>query len=122
MEIKKSTMKYGVIYLLIELGLILIIALVWWLRGGQSVVYLSNLLFLGGFGVMLIGVLVMVGSIWSTGNFNYQFSKSVNPEAIEDRTARDVRERFKTQYSMLRFVYLGLPLVVLGVLVHLIWG
>lgn len=122
MENNKVNLKNVIVFILIEVGLILIITLVWWLSGGQSVVYLSNLLFLGGLAIMLIGVLVAVGTIGSTSNWNYQFADSVNPDPIHKRTARDWRERLKTQGQMLRNIVFGLPPLLVGILVHLIWG
>ncbi len=122
MEISRTNLKNVAIFILIELGLILIITLLWWLSGGQSVVYLSNLLFLGGLAIMLIGVLVAVGTIGGTSNWNYQFADSVNPDPIDKRVARDWRERIKTQGQMLRNIVFGLPPILVGILVHLIWG
>ena len=122
MEISKANLKNVIAYVLIEMGLILIITLVWWLSGGTSVVYLSNLLFLGGLAIMLVGVLIAVGTIGGTSNWNYQFADSVNPDPIHKRTARDWRERIKTQGQMLRNIVFGLPLILAGILVHLIWG
>jgi hypothetical protein len=107
---------------MIELGLILIITLIWWFSEGRSVVYLSNLFFLGGLAIMLIGVLIAVGTIGGTSNWNYQFADSVNPDPVHERTARDWRERIKTQGQMLRNIVFGLPLILLGIVVHLIWG
>ena len=107
---------------MIELVLILIFTLIWWLSEVRSLVYLSNLFFLGGIGVMLVGVMIALGTMIGTGNWNYQFADTVNPDPIHERTARDWRERIKTRGGMLRGFLLGLPLLLLGVLVHLIWG
>ena len=122
METKKPLIKKATIFILIEFGIVALISLIWWLSGNHSVVNYSNLLFLGGFAVMLVGLLTMVGTIKSTGNYNYQFAKTVSPDRDNVHVVRDWKERFANQGRVLIFILYGLPIMVIGVLVNVIWG
>jgi hypothetical protein len=119
---KKPQINKTITYILIELGIVAIISLIWWLSGNHTVLNYSNLLFLGGFAVMLVGLLTMVGTIRSTGNYNYQFAKTVSPDRDNVHVVRDWKERFANQGRVLIFILYGLPIILLGVLVNVIWG
>jgi hypothetical protein len=122
MDTKKPKINKAITFILIELGIVAIISLIWWLSGNHTVLNYSNFLFLGGFAVMLVGLLTMVGTIRSTGNYNYQFAKTVSPDRDNVHVVRDWKERFANQGRILIFILYGLPIILLGVLVNVIWG
>ncbi len=122
MDTKKTPIKKAAIFILIEFGLIAIISLLWWLSGNHTVLNYSNFLFIGGIAVMLVGLFIMIGTIKITGNYNYQFSKTVSPDLDNTHVLRDWKERFVNQGHLLIFVLYGLPIILVGVLVHMIWG
>lgn len=122
MDMEKPLIKKATRFILIEFGIVALISLIWWLSGNHTVVNYSNLLFLGGIAVMLVGLIIMVGTIKITGNYNYQFAKTVSPDRDNVHVVRDWRERFANQGRLLIFILYGLPIMVIGVLVNVIWG
>lgn len=122
MDTKKALIKKITTFILIEFGIIAIISLIWWLSGNHTVVNYSNYLFLGGIAVMLVGLFIMVGTIKITGNYNYQFAKTVSPDRDNVHVVRDWKERFANQGRILIFILYGLPIILIGILVNVIWG
>jgi len=122
MDTNKPKINQAITFVLIELGIVAIISLIWWLSGNHTVLNYSNLLFLGGIVVMLVGLIIVIGTINITGNFNYQFAKTVSPDRDNVHVIRDWKERFANQGRMLIFILYGLPIILLGVLVNVIWG
>ena len=109
-------------FILIELGFIAIISLLWWLSKNHTVLNYSNLLFIGGVTIMLVGVFISVGTNRITGNFNYQYAKTVSPDPNHEHVIRDWKERFANQGRILLYVLYGFPLILLGILVNVLWG
>ena len=122
MDTNKPKINQAITFVLIELGIVANISLIWWLSGNHTVLNYSNLLFLGGIVVMLVGLIIVIGTINITGNFNYQFAKTVSPDRDNVHVIRDWKERFANQGRMLIFILYGLPIILLGVLVNVIWG
>ena len=122
MDTKEALIKKVTTFILIEFGIIAIISLIWWLSSNHTVLNYSNLLFLGGLRIMKIKIVIMVGTIKITGNYNYQFAKTVSPDRDNVHVVRDWKERFANQRRTWIYILYGLPIVLAGVLVNVIWG
>lgn len=122
MDNKKIMIKNIFIFILIEIGIIAIISLYWWLSDDHTALNYSNISFIGGAIVMVVGLLIMRGTIGATGSFSYQYARTTSPDPIHERTTRDWKERFSNQFRILLFILYGLPPILLGILAYKIWG
>ena len=123
METKQSPWRHQlVIYLIVEVVPFIIISAIWWFSGEHSVTRFSNICFLVGAAVMLVGFFIFQGSRGTTGSFGYQYAQTSNPDRMYNRVTRDWKERFANEMQILVFIGLGALPMAVGILASKIWG
>jgi len=114
--------KYLKWLILADLALFIVIGLIWWLTGEQTIRRLSDISFIVGTGTMLTGFIIYAGTRKSTGNFRYQFASTAGDTDMHKRINQDWKERFANEAKILFFIVLGgLPLIA-GILIEKIFG
>ena len=110
------------IYFFVEIVVFSVIGATWWFGDKHTVKYFSDLCFIAGGAVMMLGVLIFQGSRGTTGSFGYQYAQTSNPDGMHDRVSRDWKERFANEGQILVFIGLGALPMLSGILVSKIWG
>ena len=77
---------------------------------------------MGGAIAMFIGFMIYYGTRTSTGNFGYQYASSSGDQDAHERVRRDWKERFANEMLMVVAIIIGGIPMLLGILVHRIWG
>jgi hypothetical protein len=106
-----------VMYFLAEAVIFLVIAAIWWFGDTHTARRFSDICFIGGAAVMIIGALVFQGSRGTTGDFRYQYAQTSNPDPIHERVHRDWKDRLANEGQILIFVALGALPILIGILV-----
>jgi len=75
--------------ILVEFVIFAIMGTVWWYLGDLTTKRPSDLCFLVGAGIMLVGMISAVGTRKSTGNFSYQFANTASEVDMHKRVNQD---------------------------------
>jgi hypothetical protein len=92
----------------------------WGLKGPHTSVHLSNCLVIGGGILLIIGFLLYGGGRVASGDFTFQYARSVSAMSSAERQQQDWANQVKSYLDTVLFFIAGVISCAVGIIVHII--
>ncbi|MBT4512848.1 MAG: hypothetical protein HOC20_11650 [Chloroflexi bacterium] len=90
----------------------------WWFKTSHTVSDLSNCLTIGGVILIIISFLFYKGSRLGSGDFIYQYSRSVSSMGTAERHKQDWEHNVKSYFHTVLFFLAGAISLILGIVAY----